>query len=370
MYEANTYERILSNLLANAPPDVDTRPGSVIYDAASSCAYELAKFYVDLDNFRALTLISTAVDEYLDSLGEEFAVTRNPATTARYEFTYTGTRPAAGERFFANGLYFALVETDGILRLVAEEPGIASNSIITGTAAVPVNTISGLDAASFGVLIEPGVDTEDDDSYRARIQQKIAGPASNGNIQHYKTWCEEVAGVGQARIIPCFAGQNTVLAVLIGADGLPAAATVVSRVQEYIDPIELNHTALLDGKTIPIGDGLGKGCANIGAQFAALAATSVPISVSCNVELAEGASVADAKVEAQTALTEHLKELALSSSDGEDVVVRVSAILTLLYSQTTIIDCSNLKINGGTANLPIKRTEVATLGEVTLSASV
>jgi uncharacterized phage protein gp47/JayE len=49
-----------------------------------------------------------------------------------------------------------------------------------------MNNIAGLAVSQFGVLIEPGADTESDDNYRERIREKISGPAENGNRQHYK----------------------------------------------------------------------------------------------------------------------------------------------------------------------------------------
>ena len=42
--------------------------------------------------------------------------------------------------------------------------------------------------------------------------------------------------MGRARIIPLWAGENTVKGVLLDNEGLPVTEAVVARVQEYIDP--------------------------------------------------------------------------------------------------------------------------------------
>lgn len=372
MFEDRTYEAILNECLATAPEGIDLRQGGIFYDAVASACFKIAQFYADISSVFDLVFLTTAVDEYLDRKGAEYKVFRLPATTARYEYVWAGTaEPGVGERFFTDGLYFMLRRDENqALYLEAEIPGTTSNNILPGTAAVPMNNIGGLTSSSFGALIEPGASTESDDDYRERIQEKIAGPAENGNRQHYKTWCESVAGVGRARIIPLFAGENTVMGVLIGADGLPAAQTIVDRVQEYIDPMTLGKTVEVEGEVIPVGDGLGDGVANIGAHFAAVAPERVDINISFNAELKTGATLEQVKADTEIALTAHLKDLALTTPENQVSVVRVSAISSLLYALPGLIDYTDLLLNGQSANIELVSKQVATLGEVTIDEIV
>ena len=374
MFEDRTYEAIIEECLANAPNGVDTRQGSIFFDAVSSAAIKIAQYYADLRTVFDLVFLPTAEGEYLDQKGSEFMVFRNPATSARYEFIWAGaTEPLPGARFFADGLYFTLQrdpDPEIGLHLEAETTGSASNYILSGTPAIPVNNISGLTSASFGVLVEPGGDTESDDNFRERIQEKIAGPAENGNRQHYKTWCESIPGVARARIIPLFAGENTVMGVLIGMDGLPAAPTVVERVQEYIDPMTLGITVDVANETIPVGDGLGDGVANIGAHFAAVAPARVNIDVSFAAELRAGATLAQIKADAEVAVTAYLKELALTTPERLNVIVRISAITSFLYNIPGLLDYSDLTLNGVSSNIELTVRQIAALGEVSVSAIV
>jgi len=233
-----------------------------------------------------------------------------------------------------------------------------------------LNNISGLVSASFGALAEPGIDIEDDDHYRGRIREKIAGQAENGNRQHYKTWCESIPGVQRARIVPLFAGANTVMAILIGPDGLPVAQTVVDRVQEYVDPMTLGLTVFAFGETIPVGDGLGDGVANIGAHFAARAPERFGIDVSFKAQLRTGASLAQLLEDAKTAIMAYLKELAFTTPEKENVVVRLSAVSSILYALPGLIDYANLALNGATSNIELSNRQVAALGEVDASEIV
>lgn len=369
MFEAQTYDALMKEVLAAAPAGIDTRQGSIFFDAISAVVNKIAKLYSDLDRVFELVFITSATDEYLDMRAMEYGLIRQAATPAKYFFLYTGTRPAVGWRFFHNdsGYYFTLKEADdGTLYLEAETAGTECNYIQNGDIAVPVNTVVGMTSANYGAIYEYGTDTEDDEALRERVMEKVAGPAENGNKQHYKTWCESVSGVGQARIEPLWNGENTVKAVLISPLGLPVSETVVNAVQQYIDPNGLGMTVERDGKTYVVGDGLGNGRANIGARFTAVSAAELSINIAFDAELVKGKSQQDAETAAAEAVSEYLKTLVLEAEEDETIVVRVSAIGAILAGLTScIVDYANLTLNGGTGNVRASSEEVPVLGEVT-----
>jgi uncharacterized phage protein gp47/JayE len=359
VFEAYTYEQLLEDVLDNAPPGVDTRQGSIFYDAVSGILVKIAKYYTDLDLVFELTALSTATGEYLDLKAEEHGKTRLPATNCRYCVTFEGTQPDMGERFFAKGFYFTLLRNEeGENHLKAEEAGTAANKILPGTPAVPMNNIDGLTAATFGKIMELGMNEESDKDLRNRVREKIAGPSENGNRQHYKTWCEEVDGVGRARIVPLWEGPNTVKGIIINLLGLPADATVLERVQEYIDPDNDG-----DGR----GDGLGEGTANLGAHFTAIAPAPLEISVAFSAVLASGSTVEQAEEQTTEAVTAYLKALALDTPESRNVVVRISSIGATISSLPAILDYSDLTLNGSTANIEPGNDAIAVLEGVTVN---
>lgn len=372
MFEAQTYEALMKDVLALAPEGVDTRQGSIFFDAVSATVNKIAKLYTDLDRVFETVFIVTAHDEYLDLRAAEYGMSRNAATSAKYCFEHTGTRPTAGWRFFHqdSGYYFTLREDgEGTIYLEAETPGTECNYIQDGDIAVPCNTVQGMTSASFGPIYGEGygTDTEDDEHLRNRIFEKIAGPAENGNRQHYKTWCESVDGVGRAIIFPLWYGQNTVKGVLISPDGLPVADSVVEEVQRYVDPADEGMTVEVDGKTYVFGDGRGNGQANIGAHFTAVAVTARYINVSFAAELPNGQTVENVRQAVTEAITEYLKGLVLDAADETPIIVRISAIGAILASLTTyLIDYADLIINGAEVNIRPAADEVPVLGEVSI----
>ncbi len=184
---------------------------------------------------------------------------------------------------------------------------------------------------------------------------KVAGPAENGNRQHYKTWCEQVPGVGRARIIPLWDGENTVKGIIIGADGTPAVEAVVDEVQEVIDPG---------------GAGLGDGVANIGAHFTAISAQALNVNIVFKVELSPGAAIDQAVDETTAAVTAYLRELALQTPENEAMVVRITTIGAMLHNLPSIVDYADLTLNGGEVNIDVSEEQVAVLGEVSISEIV
>ncbi len=373
MFADRTEKKLMEEVLALAPEGIDTRQGSIFYDAVSATVNKIAKLYTDLDRVFEIVFIVTAKGEYLDLKAAEHGMSRNAATPAKYAFDYEGTRPEAGWRFFHqdSGFYFTLGEDDdGALYLEAEQPGAACNYIQKGDIAVPYRTVQGMTSATFGPIYEDGygTDTEDDDHLRNRLLEKIAGPAENGNRQHYKTWCESVDGVGRAVIFPLWYGENTVKAVLISPDGLPVAADVVEAVQQYVDPADAGMTVEVDGETYVFGDGKGNGVANVGAHFTATAAKPLQINLAFNAELPRNQTVENVCDKVTKAVTDYLRGLVLDAEPGTVVIVRISAIGAILANMPTVlVDYTELTVNGAEVNVRAAADEVPVLGEVAIN---
>ena len=174
---SKSYEDILKEVLNNAPPGIDTRQGSIYYDSVAGICLTIARLYTDIETQGRLVTIVRAVGEELTVKAAEYGIARHPAAPAKYHFSYEGEKPSVGERFYNDGSYFVLLYSDdGYYYLQAEADG-AAPLISSGTAAIPVNEIAGMTAATFGELIESGTEEEDDDSLRTRVQEKISRPS-------------------------------------------------------------------------------------------------------------------------------------------------------------------------------------------------
>jgi uncharacterized phage protein gp47/JayE len=356
LFESQTFEVILKRAMEGVADDIDKREGSIYYDAVSGIALIFADLYTQLDVLYEQLQLKTATGEALDLKGSERLVTRKAATRAEYEFVFDGEVPPLGSTFYTDsGIYFTLLSyDDGALYLESVETGTANNEVEMGEKAIPKESFPNLKAASFGNLYVPATDDETDTEYRQSIIDNII-PGENGNVQHYKNWCKEVDGVGQARIIPCASGPNTVTGVIIASDGTAASDELVAKVQEYIDPER---------------KGLGEGAANIGAHFYAISAIKAYIPVRIwGLKIANGYEYTSVYNEIKQTLEEYLKNLALSNSD--EIIVKSSILGCKVQDLDCVDSYGGISLSKlGAPNcyqMELEAAEVPTLGEVTLN---
>lgn len=110
MFEAQTYDKVLEEILSRAPDGIDLRQGSIFYDAVAGIAFKIAKYYADLEQVFEMVFLVTATGDYLTLKAEEYAVYRQAAATAKYRIKYDGELPELGTRFFCSGQYFVLAQ--------------------------------------------------------------------------------------------------------------------------------------------------------------------------------------------------------------------------------------------------------------------
>lgn len=373
MFEEFTQDYFISQAKALGDElGVDTRTGSVYMDMATGHCIRAAFFFANLSELFNMFALDTCYADVLDDKAAEWGLTRHPAMPAVFNAVFTGTQPNPGDRFFAEDseYYFKVIEEDDTLYLEAETEGAECNTLSAGTPITPVDDIDGLESAFLGEIASMGADEETDDAFRTRLREKIAGPAENGNRQHYKTWCESVDGVGRARIIPLFAGENTVRAILYSPEGLPCTQDVVDEVQDYIDPITQNYEFEdADHNTYICGDGFGDGVANLGAHFLASSAVATNITVTFSVTLSSGATLEECEAAATEAISDYFQTLVMESDENAGITVRISTIGAMISDLTQVIDYSDLELNGSASNITLDIDGVPVLEEVVVSAS-
>lgn len=357
--------------------DVDNRQGSVFYDTQEGHIRRTTKFYGDLASVRNMISIESCEGEILDQYAQMDGLTRAAGTFSTWNATFEGAVVPDGSEFMCGDYYLTWTLTDaetGTGFLTANDIGTETNGLIPGTQLIPSDNIDGLILAVLGEAINKGTDEEDDDSFRARWKEEKANPTGNSNRQAYKTWCENVAGVTLARILPLWGGANTVKAVLISADGLGVSEDIVSEVQEYVDPIEDGYTVEASGQSYTFGDGVGEGVANIGAHFLAAAALPYEVRITADVMLADGSTLEAAQEEAKTAFAEYFRQLTLAATyrknESTDAVVRMSSIAAILSGLTGIADYDydTLQMNGANSNITVGEEYAAKITEVVFIA--
>ena len=368
MFEEEKTEEYWMDLAEDLGEDlgVDTREGSVYMDMASGHCIRIAKFYNDLDMLSEMLADDTATGDILTEKAARDNVERIAASPSYWTGIFEGTVPEEGSIFLCGEYEFVWQKVKESFLLVSKLPGTDTNMLKPGSELLPEDTIENLERAILGELVEMGKAEERDEALRSRWKAEKRMPSRNGNGTHYKIWCEEVEGVGRARILPLWGGNLTVKAILLSDSGKNVSEDVVKAVQCYVDPIRKGYPVVVDGNTYVFGDGWGEGVANLGAHFLAESAIPIDLAITADIDLVEGYTLYDVKVAATEKIVSYLSRIALQSQDNAGTVIRISTIGSIIADLEGVLDYDyeSLLINGETENIMIDVSSVAVLSEV------
>lgn len=377
-FSGYTKAQIERDMLDQVDPALDTRQGSMIQTALGPVAWYLEGLYMVLSQIQQNSNPSTAVGEALELLTAARNVNRTQARAAVRQGTFNVEIPTGSQFRTINGadsLVFTsgnlISSSDGsyVYQLTCNTPGSAGNSY-TG-ALLPVTAIAGLTSATIGAVITAGTDEETDESLRNRYFLSFDTPAFGGNISSYRQTILALDGVGAVQVYPAWNGGGTVLCSILGDDLKPALPATVQEVQNYICPPE-------DGETSPSPNGYGM--APIGAAVTITTGTELSLDITCDIEFAESVQngVETYQQEIEQKIQEYIDQVnsdwgnpLISQAVSYPLTVYVSRISYAILQIPAVINVTNVKINGSSADLRLTETaqlqQVAALGEVVIN---
>lgn len=352
-YENMTYEVILSRMMERVTakyPNLDTREGSLIFNALAPAAVELAIMYTELDNVLNESFVGTATREYLliacQQMGMDITAFDANAGVHKAEFDI---EVPIGSRWNCDLYNYAVVEFIGKnnetnlyeYRVMSESTGTGPNNQ-KGTL-IPITDVSGTvkHAELVECLIEGENETSDDD-IRTAYFDFVNSIATDGNVSQYIKWCNEFDGIGNSRVFSLWNGPNTVKVSILSVSNGVATDELVNEFQEYLDPGS---------------EGMGNGVAPIGAIVTVSTATPVPINVSATVKLADGYTNANI-------IDEHLQEYFSEIAYKKNMLSYMSVGAEILKTEGVEF-ISNLKINNGTSDVTLGDEKIPVLNNTT-----
>lgn len=349
-----TKEEILSEMLESVPNTYDKRTGNFIHSAIYPVAEQLEKTDESIEQaVDKMNISNLSGDELEKRVLERTGIIRKEATKALGEVTLTGTGTVnIGDLFETeDGIQFEATETksiisSGTVNIEAVIPGDSGNVPSNTINLFPV-TLAGFTAVTNTNPTEDGFEAESDADLLGRYFDRTQTPSTSANKNQFRNWSKEVAGIGDAKVIPLWFGDNTVKIVIINSARLPTSTQLVTDVQEYIDPNS---------------SGTGEGVAPVGAYVTVESATGVNVDVSATIVLSTGYTQQQAIDNFTDDLIEHLASIAFVES-----IVSYAKIGKILIDAEGVEDYTDLLVNGGTTNPNILPEEVAVIGSVTLN---
>lgn len=365
LFVDQTEETILSRMAAWAnegldPADdadqwVDTREGGHWFTCVMPAAREIARLYdVAGTEVPMAAMMLWAWGTYLDDLAAAGGVERLPATSSTGTETFSG--PAG--TIISEGTTVATVPTGPDdptptfrvtqagtipdagagtgsidLPIEATEAGFAGDVAASAITAPSTPLPAGVTFTNAQPTLG-GTDPETDEALRTRVLQAIAGTAG-ANQAAYQKRAAAWASVGSVKVVPTWAGPNSVLVMVADPQGRPLPPSVVAGLQADLDP----------------DPGKGSGFAPVGAQVTVETSVARNITVDATVTWLEGYSATGTAntvalgPDIATAIAEYL----LAIKPGE--AARVSHVAGIIATWTGVDNVTGVLLNGAAADV-------------------
>jgi uncharacterized phage protein gp47/JayE len=347
-YEDITYEAILDRMIERVSekyPNLDTREGSIIFNALAPAAIELAMMYAELDNVLAESFVDTASREYLLMKCKEVGI-----NIEDFDESYGVHRGIfdvevpIGSRWNCDLYNFEVTEFIGMdgehysYKMECDTPGTVPNNQ-TGNLTPITEYPMGLGYAYLIECLIEGEEETSDDEVRNIYYAYVNSGAIDGNIGQYETWCELYDGIGHYKIFPLWNGENTVKVSILSSSNRVASTQLIEVFQNYLDPNS---------------EGMGNGVAPIGAKVTVTTGTEKPINVKASVKLKSGYTDTSP---ISTAIDEYLRSIAY-----EKLTVSYLNIGACILNVECVESVSNLVVNNGTNDIHLGTEEVPVVG--------
>jgi uncharacterized phage protein gp47/JayE len=352
MYEDITYEVILQrmiNRVLQQNPNIDTREGSIIFNALAPAAVELTNMYIQLDTILNETFADTASRDYLIQRAAERGLAPYPATSAILKGEFNIDIPI-GSRFSYEQLNYIAAEkiSMGVFKMQCETIGAVGNDNF-GTL-IPIEYIDGLTSAQLTELLIPAENEEDTEHFRQRYYNSLNAEAFGGNIEDYREKVDALSGVGGVKVYPIWNGGGTVKLVIIASDYSVPTPDLIESVQTAIDP------------TANSGEGVG--IAPIGHVVTVAGVSSLTVNIKTEITYQEGWTWEDVKPYAEEAVDAYFKELGGTWASNEALIVRISQIEIRFLDLPGVVDIADTTLNGLAQNLALGADEIPVRGNM------
>ncbi len=354
MFKEKERNKIHDDIMQEISNEYDKTEGSFIYDATKPVAIRLEEMYKDMSIVaEKLDIEKLSAAELEQKIYQMTGLTRKAATKAIGQVEVKGNGTVAMGSLFEteSGIQFEAIETRNVAGLALVKiqclaEGVVGNVPANQVRRIPI-TIAGITEATNPQPTNNGFEAEGDKALLQRYYERIKTPTTSGNRAHYKSWAKEVQGVGDAKVFPLWAGDNTVKVVIINELKEPADSEIVEMVQGHIDP----NAA-----------GAGEGAAPIGAHCTVESAVAKLLQISFDAVL-EGSYTKEA-VEAavRESLRGYFREVSFTDS-----YISYAIIGSLILQTSGIVDYTNLSLNGGATNIYLEENEIPVLGEVAIN---
>ncbi len=341
-------EDIHKKMLSELPENIDKSQGQHAYNLTRPTAIIASELCQQtIPSVLRLIFPMWAYGEWLDYHAYVRGISRRPATASSGLLALNvvpGTEIPVGAKFSTasvDGLPAVTFRATESLRAEGETLEIPvectetgpSGNVIAHTVIFRDTKLGGIKAVDNPFPITGGTDEEDDESLRERITE-IDGAKSIsyvGSVADYRRWSKEVAGVGEATVVPAKDDSGLVTVVITDSNGDPANENLCKAVYNHI--MSPDHPEL---RLTPPN-----------ARLLVSPPETLTLYISAAVELLPEYSLGSVS---KAFLYAAQNYLATARTDGE---IRFTQIGKILAGTEGVYDYGSLVVNGGTVNIAV-----------------
>ncbi len=350
LFEEKTLNNIMIDLKDTVKSDINTEEGTLIDHSFRGAAAEFEQAYIELGLIDQNGYAETADREHLILRAKERGIEPFPASNAIWKAEFN-IEIALNTRFSAKELTYICVEKmePRKYRLMCEQTGIKGN--IKQGELTPIEYIDGFDSGELIELLTPARDDEETDAFRARyISIVAAAQAFGGNRAQYKAMMHEIEGVGACKIYRVTQDEKRIKIYFLDSTYKTPNKTLVSDVQEIIDPI---------GK-----QGEGEGKATIFHIVDIYPCISETVNIEAKITIDTGYVWEDLLPSIQEKIDNYFLELAKSWENEEYITVRILRVNAAIASVEGIVDVQDTALNGKEENLLLDPNAIPVRGVI------
>lgn len=351
-FTARTQEEILSELQNwTASPESHVE-GTFEFDCFSTNALEFMKVEQELAEAYRANFAQTSWSDYLDMRAAEHGIYRRAGNKAIGTLNVAGTGnitiPAGsifatteGTRFVA--VKNSVLKNSGTIEIEADAVGKSGNVAADTITEMPLN-IPGVETCTNPAATYDGYDTEDDETLRERLLDKVRQPATSGNPHEYVQWAMSIVGVGAARCVRCPNGAGTVKVVVVDSNFEAANDELLERVDELIQAQR------------PVGI--------LNGDIEVVSAQPVQININADItgELDSSAFKTGLQNYFATLIKKNLSDYEHSTSGGLVSAAQIGRVI--LNAGADTYDLDTLKINGDNDDIRLTPEQLPVVGTI------
>ena len=349
MYDDMTADVLLEQMMALTSEDVDKSEGSLVNIACTKQALMLEEAYLELNTVEDNLHLDTMDIDHLILKGEDEGRPIIPATAAIVKGVFQ-QEIEIGTRFNCDELNYTVLENIELFnyKLQCETAGTVGNQY--GGSLAPIDFVDNYQGGVISEVLIPGADQEDEEVYRARLEELRNGRYFGGNRADYKRFLLEQPGVGAAKVKRRASGETYIKPYILNSTwGIPSS-TLINAVQNAIDPVATS--------------GEGDGYAPIGHRVLIQAAAGVTINITTTLTLDTGYTYADVKTEVEAAVDRYFLQLAKDWENVDTQYVRIARIEAEILTIEGILDIADTALNGEEENILLDYEEIPLRGTI------